>query len=309
MATTGSPGFLNVFFHGEICFSPREEKTIRVRVPLIKHNHAMDAMSANKMSANKMSAHPMPAHVYIAGNWLGERMFMPSPRPFQLKGVAEGTAPVMDKAHNFFLDGAKFAEPAPPGHLYAEMHLPKPESAASLLRTQIDPYKFFTGKDFKMVEDVREVSAVQVFTYRFEDHLKLQLDGLSPAAFSGDGYLTQSGGNNYCSLHIFAELDTPPGNQAHRQEAFKTALTMYRKANGDPIDLKIVDTPPLTPVLPITPDQLPPGTMMAEFDDLIQRAQRLSALGVLGHSGTDLNGIFDDDNAINGSDPVNCWDI
>jgi hypothetical protein len=286
-------GFLHVVFHGAFCFFDNGDDNIYVRVPLVTNQMYMGAGGGMAMPAPIVIE-----HAYIAGNWLNERTYMSG--QFQLQGVETGAAE-LDPAKNLNLTGAKFADNVD-DKIYAEMTFPRPDRIDSLQCGTMDPQNDFAGGDLDMVQNVVEVSTVQVFTYRFLDHTKLALPPHPPSAFQGEDHLT----GGFCSLHLFAEPDNHPPDNQHSHHAFQAGLAMYCKEDGSPIDLDIVNPPKIRPV-----DQkdVPYGTILAELEDLPARLARLSALGVRRLENDDLNGIFDPDAAADASDPVNCMSM
>jgi hypothetical protein len=285
-------GFLHVVFHGAFCFvDQKEAPDIMVLVPLVTHTSQMDMTEMDGKSQGKAMPTPTVAeHAYIAGNWLNERSFIRG--AFELRGVVRGNA-TFDPSKILSLNGAKPG--ADRGDLYAVMRFPRPLRIESLQRGPVESK--FTGKDVGLVKQVREVSTVQVFTYRFEDDNQLELYPHPKSAFSGKDRVT----GGFCSLHLFAEPDDI-APKPHSHHAFKAALAMYRKETGENIDLDV--TPP--EVEPVEQPDVPYGMILAELQDLPTRLNRLSALGVRRLLNENLNGVLDDSDEQDAGDPLNC---
>jgi len=286
------PGQLHVIFHGSFCFlDDGKSETIEVRLPTVEDQNGMPMMGA---------------HTYLAGNWLSERTLIPDgTNPFVLTGVETGKA-TFEKAKNLSLADARFAYK--PANLYATIILPRPYSIDSLQRGDINPADFRGGDIAKeMVKGVKQVATVQVFTYRFSNHKELSLAPLSSDAFSGDGHLTGVPDDRFCSLHLFAEPDEPL-DEHHPRHALRSALKMYTDPNGNPFELDIEMVPDVEAV---PSQELPSGTISAEFDDLPKRLKKLSDLAIRRLKGDDFKDIFGNDKALSaqafsGDNPLNC---
>src|SRR5262245_33062036 len=208
---------LHVIFHGQFCFS-QKEREIKIHVPLVWDNERS-----------------IPAHVYMAGNWLNERVYGRN-RDFELMGVVTGKGS-FDRGHNLVLHKAKLIE-NPGVECYASMTFPRPHEIHSLQRASInraatdkkEEEKWgFIGDDTKMVTEVQEIATVQVFTYEIENLGELELTGIPKTVFPGQNNLV----NGHLSLHIFAQPDFTDGSPHNSHDALTTAMSMYRHRNTD----------------------------------------------------------------------------
>ncbi len=247
-------GFLNVVFHGAFCFF-EIENNILVRTANIKH------MGDPKMPSE---------HVYLAGNWLGESTYEPR-KDYQLKGVEPGYAR-FPREHNLIIKGGTPAK-IPEG-IYAEFLFPYPLQIYSV---QCLPVKnlgeFFEGTSFPKINDVKEISTIQIFTYRFKNHLDLQLVGHAP--WTAKRMLV----GNIATLHLWSEPDHTVC-RCHVGNAFSDSIKMF-----DSVDLKLKKS---ENILHVEADDLPYGTRVEEMDDLVVRLYKLARLGKAFKAGDDL---------------------
>src|SRR5262245_2201264 len=275
---------LHVIFHGQFCFS-QKEREIKIHVPLVWDNERS-----------------IPAHVYMAGNWLNERVYGRN-RDFELMGVVTGKGS-FDRGHNLVLHKAKLIE-NPGVECYASMTFPRPHEIHSLQRAKKTEKWRFTGDDTRMVAEVQEVATVQVFTYDIKGSKELQLRGIPATVFPADGTLV----DEHLSLHIFAQPDFKPSGSAHNShDALKTAISMYRHSHSDKkVSLDIAGEPEVSS----KNDKLPDSLLAAELEDLPTRFKRISAVGVgwrkakkTGEAPKNL-----EDGGVDASDPLNCFSL
>jgi hypothetical protein len=269
-------GFLHVVFHGLFCFFERE-RDILVRVPRVM---GMDS--------------PGSDHVYLAGNWLGEMTY--GPGEYELKGVHLGYGRFPRKRNLVIIGGMPAANPGPA--LYAQMNFPYPDQIASIQRVGVNPAAVFAGNSSSRVQQVKEIATLQVFTYRFDDIMKLSLDG-HPWNAKDTVRDTEVGG--FCALHLFAEPDRKmsSGPNGHVSHAFPEAMKMF-----DSIDLQMVRT---DIVKKVKVAEVPFGTLVDEMEDYSVRLARFEdAVGVARKLGNNLNEIWKPNAARYGGDMERC---
>lgn len=235
------PTILNVFFHGLFAFLDRPN-SIDVLLPEVD------------------------VHSYRVGGFFAETSLEPSilTQPYTLSGVDASATPVrMDPTVN--LTALTAEEPDGQGALYASLSFPPP--ANIIVFQTLDLSAAVTNPE---LFSSTNASMLHIFQYTFQ--------GNAENVTLGDHGFTKSietiGGENFMSLHIFSEEDFPPLAD-HPIQGFEAVVGLFPSLRGN-VDLK--PNPPDPPPLPQA-TLIEPGTIVAEYEDLQLRNERLAVLG------------------------------
>jgi len=204
-------------------------------------------------------------HVYRAGTWLAETTIEPGEH-FVLEGVTAGSAR-FPRNKNLIIQRA-CAKPYPGGkQLYASFFFPWPRKIHSVRSVQVDP-KCFTGTSADRVAG-KKLATVQIFQYKYKDHLQLKLGSHPWKPNPVDGTV---------NLHIWSEPETE-STDSHSSHAFRQAISLFRKVDLA-LDCKLI-------AQNVDPAELPSGVAPEEIEDLDKRTARLAKAGALLLSGGD----------------------
>jgi len=163
----------------------------------------------------------MDDHRVTAGNFLTERT-IPQGASLVLTGVNTKGEGKLDRKKNIVVDVKRLDELALELYRYAEIQLPKPHRVHSL-RTSEAPKGYFTGIGLGAESSII-YSAVQVFEYPVDNLTAVKLSGPKKDFVPWFGALPnyaagKAPGHLFCSLHIFNEPETDPGED-HMVEEF-----------------------------------------------------------------------------------------
>jgi hypothetical protein len=268
---------LNVILHGTIAYIDKEGVGfIDALIPLPKPDDGVD-------------------HVFRAGNWLGETELRPG--TYKLEGVKEGKDH-LDDSKNLIFQNACPRRPRDPDTEYARLIFPRPERISSLRLAEVD----LKTKPASLKGDhaaALHAAALQVFTYEIDREPALRLQRIKDddenielpghywePIFTGD----------YASLQIFSAEDHPD-DPAHTSRAFLKIVALVGAT-----DLELIK---VHRARQIQVQDLPPGVIADETEDLAARTLRIARLGRLRRQKADLDQAWYGNEALDG-DPDAC---
>ena len=231
---------LNVFLHGLFVFLDRKDR-IEILLPHLQE------------------------HTYRAGEFLGETMLRSRPfcDPYKLFGVDAGGAH-FNPERVLSLRGAP--QPYQRLHekqLHCRLEFPLPLAIYSL--QQVDLTRNLDNPEV-FVNTV--ASMLHVFTYRVTDPSEIKL---GDHVFADEPQLID--GKRYMSLHIFSEEDYEQFLAAHPIGGFAAAVGLFPG-----LYVRLINDLPSVPA--VTAQEMLPGTIPAEYEDLALRTiQKLGKLG------------------------------
>jgi len=263
----GNDPKLNVILHGTFAYIDKEgEDFIDALIPLPKPDDGVD-------------------HVFRAGNWLGETELRPG--TYTLRGVKTGTGSLDGKRNLIFENGCPRRR-RDPKREYAKLILPRPEKISSLRLAKVD----LKTRPPSLKGDF--AADLQVFTYEIDSDPLLSLQRISD-----DGKDNLSGHfwepvftGDYASLQIFSAEDHPD-DPAHTSRVFQKVSALLGVTN---IALNEVHR-----ARGIDENDLPPGVIAEETEDLAARTLRIARLGRLRRQNSDLNQAWYGNEALDGS--------
>jgi len=230
-------------------------------------------------------------HVFRAGNWLGETELRPG--TYKLEGVDQGSDSLDDDKNLIFENGCP-RRPRNPSKEYARLILPRPDKISSLRLSKVE----LETKPANLKGN--HGAALQVFTYSIASESELRLQKLTDdeqAPLPGH-YWEPVVTGGFASLQIFSAEDHPD-DPAHTRRAFLNTASLLGVPDGD-IDLKEVHR-----AVGIKDDDLPPGLIAEETEDLAARTLRMARLGRLRRQHADLDQAWYGNEALDG-DPDAC---
>jgi len=260
---------LNVIFHGTFAFVDSQPDFIDALIP--KRTEHVD-------------------HVFRAGNWLGETQLQQG--TYKLEGVESGKAHLNEESNLIFENGCQTRE-LDPENEHARLILPRPDKTFSLRLAKVE----FDQRPRNLKGSTG--SAIQVFTYHVtsEPDLRLQRRSNTDREDLSGHYWEPVFTGGYANLHIFSAEDHPDDPEHTSRALDKIAHLLGLEGV---LELKSVYY-----ANGIQEQDLPPGVIAEETEDLARRTMRLAQLGRLRRQYADLNQAWYKNEALDG-DPEAC---
>jgi hypothetical protein len=232
-------------------------------------------------------------HVVRAGNWLGETEVRPG--TYMLRGVKTGIHG-LDASRNLIFENGCRRRPRNPIREYARFIFPRPKNIYSLRLAKVE---LKTDAKIKAPRLKGNVGAsLQIFTYEVDNDQALCLQRIS------DDEKNDCSGHfwepvfigEYASLQMFSAEDHPD-DPDHTSRVFQRVSALL----GD----KRMELNEAHRAVGIADDELPPGVIAEETEDLAARTLRIARLGRLRRQNADLNQAWYGNEALDG-DPDAC---
>jgi hypothetical protein len=232
-------------------------------------------------------------HVFRAGNWLGETELRRG--TYELRGVKTGTHS-LDPARNLIVENGSRRHSRQTHTEYARFIFPRPKNIYSLRLAKVDLQPDAKVRPSRLKGS--HGASLQVFTYDVDNDQALCLQRIKDdEKEGGSGHFWEPAFNgDYANLHMFSAEDHPD-DPGHTSLVFQrvSALLGVKK-----IELKEVHR-----AVKIPDNELPPGVIAEETEDLAARTLRIARLGRLRRQNADLNQAWYGNEALDG-DPDAC---